>query len=309
LTTRPFRLRRSELSTPGSSPKMMAKAADSAADLVFLDLEDAVAPAEKVGARAHVVDALTSLDWGRKTRAVRINGVDTIWGVEDLIEVVSGAGHALDVVIVPKVKRPRDVWFVDTLLSYYETKLGLAVGGIGLELLIEESEALSRVERIAGCCPRIEALILGVGDLSASQGMRLDRIGATGNYPGDLWHYARNRVFSAARANGLVPIDGPYADYRDDDGYRREAGFGAVLGAVGKWAIHPAQVPLANEIYSPTDTELARAQEIVEAFEAATAAGSGAAAAGGVMIDAASVRICQTVLTLKKEIDARGESG
>ena len=304
---RPFRLRRSELSTPGSSPKMMAKAAESAADLVFLDLEDAVAPTEKVGARANVVEALTSLDWGRKTRAVRINGVDTIWGVEDLIDVVTGAGHALDVVIVPKVKRPRDVWFVDTLLSYYETKLGLPVGGIGLELLIEESEALSRVERIAGCCPRIEALILGVGDLSASQGMRLDQIGATGNYPGDLWHYARNRVFSAARANGLVPIDGPYADYRDDAGYRREAGFGAVLGAVGKWAIHPAQVPLANEIYSPTETELARAGEIVEAFEAATAAGSGAAASGGVMIDAASVRICQTVLNLKAEIDARGE--
>jgi len=306
--TRPFRLRRSELSTPGSSPKMMAKAAESAADLVFLDLEDAVAPTEKVSARAHVVEALTSLDWGRKTRAVRINGVDTIWGVEDLIEVVTGAGHALDVVIVPKVKRPRDVWFVDTLLTYYETKLGLPVGGIGLELLIEESEALSGVERIAECCPRIEALILGVGDLSASQGMRLEQIGATGNYPGDLWHYARNRVFSAARANGLVPIDGPYADYRDDAGYRREAGFGAVLGAVGKWAIHPAQIPLANETYSPTATELGRAREIVAAFEAATASGSGAAAAGGVMIDAASVRICQTVLTLQKEIDARGES-
>jgi citrate lyase subunit beta/citryl-CoA lyase len=306
--TRPFRLRRSELSTPGSSPKMMAKAAAGAADLVFLDLEDAVAPSEKVGARAHVVEALNTLDWGRKTRAVRINGVDTPWGVEDLIEVVTRAGSDLDVIIVPKVKSRRDVWFIDTLLGYYERKLGLPERGIGLELLIEESEALSTVEKIAGCCPRIEALILGVGDLSASQGMRLDQIGATGNYPGDLWHYARNRVFSAARANGLVPIDGPYADYRNDDGYRREAGFGAVLGAVGKWAIHPAQVPLANEIYSPTADEITKPREIVSAFEQATASGAGAVAAGGVMLDAASVRICQTVLDLEREITAREDT-
>jgi citrate lyase subunit beta/citryl-CoA lyase len=288
---------------------MMAKAAAGAADLVFLDLEDAVAPAEKIGSRANVVEALTTLDWGRKTRAVRVNGVDTPWGVEDVIEVVSGAGAALDVIIVPKVKSPRDVWFVDTLIGHYEARLGLPEGGIGLELLIEESEALSSVEQIAGCCPRIEALILGVGDLSASQGMRLDKIGATGNYPGDLWHYARNRVFSAARANGLVPIDGPYADYRDDDGYRREAGFGAVLGAVGKWAIHPAQVPLANEIYSPTQDEIDKAHAIVDAFDRATAAGAGAVAADGVMLDAASVRICRTVLDLEREIAARSLDG
>ncbi|HET6794630.1 MAG TPA: aldolase/citrate lyase family protein, partial [Acidimicrobiales bacterium] len=181
---RPFRLRRSELSTPGTSDRMMAKAAASDADLVFLDLEDAVAPAAKEGARAPVVAALNGLDWGAKTRAVRINGTHTPWCHDDLVEVVTGAGAVLDVVIVPKVKAPRDVWFVDTLLGQLEAKLGLEPGRIGIEILIEETEALARVEEIAGCCPRLEALILGVGDLSASQGIRTGHIGeAADRYP------------------------------------------------------------------------------------------------------------------------------
>jgi citrate lyase subunit beta/citryl-CoA lyase len=208
--TRPFRLRRSELSTPGTSEKMMAKAAESDADLVFLDLEDAVAPSEKERARQPIVEALNGLDWGKKTRAVRINGTHTRWCADDLIDVVTGAGQNLDVVIIPKVKAPRDVWFVDTLLSELEQKLGLESGRIGLELLIEETEALARVEEIAGCCPRLEALILGVGDLSASQGMRLGHIGvAKGKYPGDIWHYARTRMIVAARAHGSTPSTAP----------------------------------------------------------------------------------------------------
>jgi len=203
---------------------MMEKAAASAADLVFLDLEDAVAPNAKVASRAAIVGALNRLDWGSKTRALRINATDTVWCHDDLIEVVTGAGAALDVVIVPKVKAPRDVWFVDTLLTQLEAKLGLVVGRIGLELLIEETEALARVEEIAGCSPRIEALILGVGDLSASQGIRSGHVGAaSAHYPGDMWHYARTRMIVAARANGLDAIDGPNADYRDLDGYRIEA--------------------------------------------------------------------------------------
>ena len=157
---------------------MMAKAAASDADLVFLDLEDAVAPNEKVAAREAIVAALNQLDWGSKTRAVRINGVDTVWCHDDLIEVVTGAGAVIDVIIVPKVKAPRDVWFVDTCSTQLEAKLGLEPGGIGLEVLIEETEALARVEEIAGCSPRLEALILGVGDLSASQGIRAGHIGA-----------------------------------------------------------------------------------------------------------------------------------
>ncbi|HXQ19660.1 MAG TPA: CoA ester lyase [Acidimicrobiales bacterium] len=295
--TRPSRLRRSELSTPGTSDKMMTKAAGSEADLVFLDLEDAVAPTQKAGARAPIAAALASLDWGAKTKAVRINGVHTEWCHDDLEAVVTGAGAALDVVIVPKVKAPRDVWFVDTALSQLEDKLGLTPGRIGIEVLIEETEALARVEEIAGCCPRLEALILGVGDLSASQGIRLGHVGETGErYPGDIWHYARNRMIVAARANGLDAIDGPFANFRDAAGYRREAGWATTLGAVGKWAIHPDQVALANEVFSPTEAEIDRARKVVEAVRRAEAAGDGAANLDGVMIDAATARIFETVL-------------
>ncbi len=295
--TRPFRLRRSELSTPGTSEKMMAKAAESDADLVFLDLEDAVAPSEKERARQPIVEALNGLDWGKKTRAVRVNGTHTHWCAEDLIEVVTGAGANLDVIIIPKVKAPRDVWFVDTLLTQLELKLGLEAGRIGLELLIEETEALARVEEIAGCCPRLEALILGVGDLSASQGMRLGHIGvAKGKYPGDIWHYARARMIVAARANGLDPIDGPFADFRDADGYREEAQWATALGAVGKWAIHPAQIEIANEVFSPTESEVRRARAVIKDMREAEAAGQGAANRNGTMIDAATARIFELIL-------------
>lgn len=295
--TRPFRLRRSELSTPGTSEKMMAKAAGSDADLVFLDLEDAVAPNQKEAARQPIVEALTGLDWGTKTRAVRINGTHTPWCHDDLVHVVTGARDTLDVVIVPKVKAPRDVWFVDTLLDQLESKLGLEPGRIGLELLIEETEALARVEEIAACSPRLEALILGVGDLSASQGVRVGHIGdASARYPGDMWHYARNRMIVAARANGLDAIDGPYANFTNPDAYRVEAGWAATLGAVGKWAIHPSQVPIANEVFAPTEKEIEQARRVVEAVRAAETGGEGAANLNGMMIDAATARIFATVL-------------
>lgn len=295
--TRPTRLRRSELSTPGSNPAMIAKAAAGDADLVFLDLEDAVSPNEKVPSRKNIVEGLNNLDWGKKTRAVRINGTHTHWCYEDLVEVVTGAGKNLDVIIVPKPKSPRDVWFVDTLLTQLENQLGLEEGRIGLELLIEETEALARVEEIAACSPRLEALILGFGDFSASQGMRLSLHGkGEGKYPGDPWSYHRNRMIVAAKANGLDAIDGPFADFRDDEGYRREATWASALGAVGKWAIHPAQVPIANDVYSPTDAEIARAQKVIAQVREAEDAGTGAANAGGVMIDAATARLYEVTL-------------
>jgi citrate lyase subunit beta/citryl-CoA lyase len=276
---------------------MIERAAAGDADLVFLDLEDAVAPSEKVPARKFIINGLNNLNWGKKTRAVRINGTHTHWCYEDLVEVVTGAGKNLDVIIVPKPKAPRDVWFVDTLLSQLEAQLGLEVGRIGLELLIEETEALARVEEIAGCCPRLEALILGFGDFSASQGMRLSLHGkGDGKYPGDAWSYHRNRMIVAARANGLDAIDGPFGDFRDDEGYRREATWAAALGAVGKWAIHPSQVPIANEVYSPTDAEIERAQRVIAQVREAEAAGTGAANAGGVMIDAATARLFEVTL-------------
>jgi len=300
--TRPHRLRRSELSTPATSEKMIAKAALSEADLVFLDLEDAVAPAAKEGARANIVRGLNELDWGGKTRGYRINGVHTPWCHTDLIEVVTGVGANVDVVIVPKVKAVRDVWFVDDLLTQLERRLHLPEGRIGLELLVEETEALARVEDIAGCSPRIEALILGVGDLSASQGIRAGRIGGgpdgsfAAPYPGDMWHYARNRTIVAARAHGLDAIDGPYANFRDTDGYRLEAAWAAALGAVGKWCIHPDQVPAANEVFAPTAKEIEHAARVVTAVQEAARRGQGTASLDGVMIDAATTRIFETVL-------------
>ncbi len=290
------RLRRSELATPGSSEKMIQKAAESEADLVFLDLEDAVAPAHKEAARDAVIVALNGADWGRKTRAVRINSVDTIWAHDDIIEVVTRAGQSLDVIIVPKVKAPRDVWFVETLLAQLEAKLRLG-RRIGLEALIEETEALARVEEIAACSSRLEALILGVGDLSASQGIRMGNVSDPSlRYPGDMWHYARNRMIVAARANGLDAIDGPYANYRDDEGYTREATWGGTLGCAGKWCIHPSQITIANEVFSPTDKEIDLARRMCEAYEAAQGGGEGAAGASGVLVDAASLRIFEGVL-------------
>jgi citrate lyase subunit beta/citryl-CoA lyase len=290
------RLRRSELATPGSQEKMITKAAAGDADLVFLDLEDAVAPAEKERARKQVIDALNGIDWGVKTRAVRINAVDTVWCLDDVVEVMTGAGANLDVIIVPKVKAPRDVWFIDTLLTQLESKLRLGPR-IGLEALIEETEALARVEEIAGCSPRLEALILGVGDLSASQGIRMGHVSDPNlRYPGDMWHYARNRMIVAARANGLDAIDGPYPNYRDADGYRREATWGSTLGCAGKWCIHPDQIGIANEVFSPTDKEIETAKRMCDAYEAAQRGGEGAAGESGMLVDAASLRIFQGVL-------------
>ncbi len=290
------RLRRSELAVPGSQQKMIAKAADCDADLVFLDLEDAVVPAEKERARAQVIAALNEIDWGRKVRAVRINSMDTVWAHDDIIDVVTNAGLHLDIIIVPKVKAPRDVWFVETLLAQLEAKLRLG-RRIGLEVLIEETEALARVEEIAAASPRLEALILGVGDLSASQGIRTGHISDPAmRYPGDMWHYARNRMIVAARANGLDAIDGPYPNYRDDDGYRREASWGSTLGCAGKWCIHPSQIAIANDVFAPTEKEIALAKRMCDAYEAAQSGGAGAAGESGVLVDAASVRIFQGVL-------------
>lgn len=277
----------------------MRKAAASAADYVFLDLEDAVAPSEKVHARSKVVTALTSLDWGRKTRAVRINNVETEYAYEDVIEVVEGAGDALDLIILPKVKSARDIWFVDTLLTEIETK-HRRTKRIGLEVLIEEVEALINVEEITRCSPRLEAVIFGPGDFSASQGVSTSVVGGAdeGLYPGDIWHYARNKIVIAARAAGVDPIDGPFAAFQDPDGYRREAVRSSTLGFVGKWAIHPSQIEIANEVYSPAQQDVDRARKLALAYEQAETQGLGAVAIDGDMVDAASIRLLRNTIRM-----------
>ena len=295
-----MRLRRSELSTPGSNERMMAKAAGSDADLVFLDLEDAVAPNQKDEARGKVIRALRELDWGKKTRAVRINGLETIHFYKDLIEVAEQAGDCLDIIIVPKIKGPQDVHVADTLLTQIEDRLGLK-RRIGLEVLIEEVEAMITVETIAKSSNRLEALIFGPGDYSASQGIKLAGVGAgslagASADVGDIWFYARNKIIIAARAAGLDMIDGPYANFGNPDGYRQEAARACLLGASGKWAIHPSQIALANEVFSPTQQEVDQARKLFAAYEEAKAKGLGAVALEGVMVDEALSRILKTTL-------------
>jgi len=269
---------------------MCEKAPTAGADLVFLDLEDACAPSAKEGARRIAVRALTELDWGRTVRAVRINGIDTPWCHEDIIEVVTGARDALDVLIVPKARSARDVWWVDVLLTQLETKLGLRKP-VGLEVLIEEAESLANAVEIARSSPRLEAIIFGAGDLSASLRARVDgNFDPLGNYPGDFWHHARAQVVTAARVAGIDAIDAPYPAYQDPDGYRRSATHASLLGFDGKWAIHPGQVPIANEVFSPTEQEVAEAREAMEVYRRSEAEGVGAIGRDGKLMDAAHMR-------------------
>lgn len=289
-------LRRSELAVPASNDNMFEKAAGCGADLVFLDLEDAVPVAFKERSRAKAIAALNDIDWGATARAVRINGVDTQWCHDDLIEVMTNAGANLDTVIIPKARTARDVWWVDVLLSQLESKLGLS-NQIRLEVLIEEVEGLANAEAIAAASPRLDALIFGVGDFSLSQGARVDtNFVPLGEYPGDFWHYARNKVIVAARIAGLDAIDAPYPDYRDLAGYQRDARRSSLLGYTGKWAIHPSQVPVANEVYAPTADEIALAQRNVAAYREAEANGRGAVGVNGVLVDAAHVKMAQETL-------------
>jgi citrate lyase subunit beta/citryl-CoA lyase len=275
---------------------MCEKSAGLGADLVFLDLEDACAPNAKEAARGTAVAALRELDWGRTVRAVRINGIDTPWCHDDVVEVVTGARDSLDVLIVPKARTARDVWWVDVLLTQLEAKLGLT-RPIGLEVLIEEAEGLANAADIASSSPRVEALIFGAGDLSASLHARVDgNFDPVGEYPGDFWHFARAQVLAAARAAGVDAIDAPYPAYQDPDGYRRAATHASLLGYDGKWAIHPSQIPIANDVFAPTADEIAAAQDAIGVYRASEAEGVGAIGRDGRLVDAAHMRLAHNVL-------------
>jgi citrate lyase subunit beta/citryl-CoA lyase len=290
------RARRSELATPASSEKMCVKSAASGADLVFLDLEDACAPLAKEGARSIAAAALTEQDWGRTVRAVRVNGPDTQWCHDDIIEVVTRARESLDVIIVPKARTARDVWWVDVLLTQLEGKLGMTKR-IGLEVLIEEAEGLHNALEIARASDRLEAIIFGAGDLSASLKARVDgNFDPVGDYPGDFWHFARVQVLAAARAVGIDAIDAPFPAYQDPEGYRRSATHASLLGFDGKWCIHPGQIPIANEVFSPTAAEVAEAREAIEAYRSSEADGVGAIGRDGRLVDAAHMRLAENTL-------------
>jgi malyl-CoA/(S)-citramalyl-CoA lyase len=305
------RLQRSELAVPGSNPGLFAKALDGPADYVFLDLEDAVAPGDKERARTNVIAALLEHDWrGRgKTICVRVNGIDTHYMYRDLVDVVEQAGHRLDTILIPKVGVPSDVYLVDALLTQIEAAKGIP-HRIGIDVLIETALGMANVEAIAQSSRRLEAMHFGVADYSASCRARTVVIGGLNpDYPGDQWHAALSRLVVACRAYGLRPIDGPFGDFKDPESYRLSAKRAAALGIEGKWAIHPSQIELANEVFSPPAEEVSRARRILEALEGAARDGRGAAQLDGRMIDAASARMAQNVVDTAQAIGARGRSG
>ena len=294
------RPRRCQLAVPGSSVKMLKKASSLAVDHVFLDLEDAVAPNAKVDARKMVVDALNQLDWTGKVRCVRIDDCTTEWCYGDVIEVIEGAKNNIDTLMLTKVRSVADVYFVDTLLHQLEKKLQLPPNGIGLEILIEDVAGLMNVDAIAGASERLECLIFGMGDYSASHGIDARYIGGENPYPGDIWHYARFKMTIAAQAHGLDAVDGPFPDFSNISGYKREAEYASILGMVGKWAIHPSQIEIAQKTFSPDPVEILKAQKLIEVYDIALAKGDGAVKIDGAMIDAASIRMVQQVIDKAK---------
>ncbi len=276
---------------------MIRQAAASTADQVFLDLEDSVAPARKEEARHNVAEGLRTLDWASKTTCVRINGLETALAYQDIIEVVEAAGKNLDTVMVPKVRCPEDVYFVDTLLGQIEQRMGLD-RRIGIEALIETAEGLVNVEKIAFASRRLETLIFGAGDFAASMGVPSLNIGAQPfGYPGHLWHFPMVRIVAAAKAARLQAIDGPFGAYQDMEGLRTVAQTARALGFDGKWAVHPAQIEVVHQVFTPTEEEVRQARAFMEHYDGIAAdSGTGAITINGQMVDEASLKMARELL-------------
>lgn len=301
------RLQRSELAVPASNPAMIDKAADGPADYVFLDLEDAVAPPEKEQARRNCIQALNDIDWAAKgkTVSVRINGLDTHYMYRDVVDIMEQAGDRVQTLLVPKVGVPSDLYMVEAMVNQIEQGRGYKAK-VMLEALIETALGMANVEAIAQFGGRLEALHFGVADYAASMRSRTTNIGGLNpHYPGDQWHAAISRMVIACRAYGLRAIDGPFGDFSDPDGYLDGARRAAALGCEGKWAIHPSQVALANEVFSPPESEVNRAHRIIAELKKAEAEGRGAASLDGKMIDAASEKMARNVLVQAEAIAAR----
>lgn len=291
-----IQLRRTQLATPASDPRMMQNAANSDADEVFLDLEDSVAPNEKVAARDPLISALQDEDWSGKIITYRINGIDTKWWYDDVIDVVSRAGEYLDDIIIPKVSHPSEVHTVENLLEQVEVNHDLTVGGIGLEPQIEDGAGMNNVPAIAHASPRLDSVIFGPGDYSAAMGAAGLTIGQFPDYPGHYWHYALSRCNHAAKSAGLPCIDGPYATIEDTDGFRQSCENAAMLGCDGKWAVHPDQIEIANEVFAPDPTEAEKAKRIVDAYAEAMDEGRGAVSVDGEMVDEATNKMAQRIV-------------
>lgn len=313
------RLNRSELAVPGSQPHLFEKAAGSQADVIFLDLEDAVAPDDKAAARRNIIEALNDLDWGNKTLSVRINGLDTHYMYRDVVDILEQAGSRLDLIMIPKVGTAADVYAVDMLVTQVEDAVGLKKR-IGFEHIIETALGMQNVHEIAAASRRNESLHFGVADYAASTRARTTIIGGVNpeyavltdpdakgdraTHWGDMWHYALARMIVAARANGLRAIDGPFGDFSDPAGYDAAAKRAAVLGCEGKWAIHPSQIDRANAIMSPSDAEITKAQRILAAMDQAEQEGKGAVSLDGRLIDYASIRQAEVMVEKANQIRA-----
>ncbi len=304
------RLHRSELAVPGSNPGLFEKAARSAADVIFLDLEDAVAPDDKPQARKNIIQALHDVDWGQKTMMIRINGLDTHYMYRDVVDIVETCPR-LDMILIPKVGVPQDVYALDMLVTQIEQATG-RTRRIGFEVLIETALGMANVEAIAQASPRLEAMSFGVADYAASTRARTTVIGGVNRDSGvltdkdeagrreyfwtDPWHAAQTRMLVACRAYGLRPVDGPFGDFNDPEGYIAAANRAAVLGYEGKWAIHPTQIELANQVFTPSEAEILKARRIMEAMEQAAREGRGAVSLDGRLIDIASIRMAEGLL-------------
>ncbi|MEM9045272.1 MAG: CoA ester lyase [Pseudomonadota bacterium] len=304
----PARPNRCQLFGPGSRPALFEKMAASTADVVNLDLEDAVAPDDKIEARKNVIQAINDVDWGNKTVSVRINGLDTSYWVRDVVDVMEQTNGRLDLIMIPKAGNAKDVYAVDAMVSAIEDQLG-RTKRIGLEVIIETATGLANVNEIAAASPRMQAMSLGPADYAAFMGMQTTAIGGEQeNYYmlgqgeprphmlADPWHYPTVAIVAACRSHGVLPVDGPFGDFSDSEGFRAQALRSATLGMVGKWAIHPKQIAIANEVFTPTEAAIAQAKRIIDAMEEAKRSGAGAVTLDGKLIDLASIRQAEVVV-------------
>lgn len=303
--TPPARPNRCQLFGPGSNTKLFAKMAVSEADVINMDLEDSVAPSDKDTARANIIQAISEHDWGNKTLSVRINGLDTPYWYRDVVDLLEQAGERLDQIMIPKVGCAADIYAVDALVTAIETAKG-RTKRINFEVIIESAAGIAHVEEIAASSPRLVAMSLGAADFAASMGMQTTGIGGTqenyymlrdgAKHWSDPWHWAQAAIVAACRTHGVLPVDGPFGDFSDDDGFRAQALRSATLGMVGKWAIHPKQIALANEVFTPSEEAVAEAREILAAMEQAKANGEGATVYKGRLVDIASIKQAEVVV-------------
>jgi len=301
----PARPNRCQLFGPGSNTKLFEKMAGSAADVINMDLEDSVSPSDKDSARANVIAAINDVDWNSKRVSVRINSLDTPYWYRDVVDLLEQAGERLDQIMIPKVGCAADIYAVDALVTAVEAAKGRKKR-IGLEVIIESAAGLAHVEEIAAASPRLEAMSLGAADFAASMGMQTTGIGGTqdnyymqhgeNRFYADPWHWAQTAIVAACRTHGVLPVDGPFGDFSDDEGFRAQARRSATLGMVGKWAIHPKQIALANEVFTPSDTAVAEAREILAAMEDAKARGEGATVYKGRLVDIASIKQAEVIV-------------